>query len=138
MAPVIVRLSGLLEAAVHLQKPYDAVIVTKLDVPLDITETGVGVSVNVHVYAEAWSMVKTEVATELPIVMVGVIGPPVFGSTVYFTVPVPVPEAPDVTFTCEVLLEVAVHAQLLGVGVTVIDPMPPPTGAITGEVLSVK
>jgi hypothetical protein len=75
---VIVRLSGLLEVAVHLQKPYDAVIFAKFDVPFDVTDTGVGETVNVHVYAEAWLIVRTEVAAALPIVIVGAIGPPLF------------------------------------------------------------
>jgi hypothetical protein len=53
-------------------------------------------------------------------------------------VPFPVPEAPDVTLTCDALFETAVHAQVLGVGVTVTVPLIPFAGAIAELVLKVK
>jgi len=82
--------------------------------------------------------VKTEVAVELPTLIVGVIGPVVLGATVKFTVPLPVPEAPDVMEIWELLLGVAVHEQVLGVGVTVKEPVVPEAEAVIELAPSVK
>jgi hypothetical protein len=62
------------------------------------------------------------------IVRVAVRAAPVFGPTANWTVPFPVPEAPDMTVR-KVALLVAVHAHVLGV-VTEIDAEPPDAGNV--------
>jgi len=52
--------AGSFETAVHLQKLNDALTRKKFDVPLDGTETGVGVRAKVQVKSEAWVSVKME------------------------------------------------------------------------------
>jgi hypothetical protein len=57
-------------------------------------------------------------------VIVPVRAPPEFAATLNSTAPLPLPLAPDVTVTQEVLL-VAVHAQLLVVETATVLPAPP-------------
>ena len=67
-------------------------------------------------------------------VIVGVCGPVLFVLTVYVTVPLPVPDAPEVTDARDASLDVAVHTQLAPEAVTSNVPLPPaaPQSAVFG------
>src|SRR6201986_2990743 len=106
----------------------DAFTSKKFEVPSAATLTVLGESVKVQAYGDGWLMENTALAPfGSDTVIVGDCGPSVFAGTEYCTVPLPVPEAPDVMEASDVSLDFAVHAQVEDEAVTAKEPVPPPT-----------
>jgi hypothetical protein len=83
-------------------------------------------------------IVKTAFAAEFPTVIAAVCAPAVFAPTEKFTVPSPVPVAPELIVTSDGGLGVAVQAQLGSFAVTLNVPVLGVVGKVSADALSVK
>jgi len=118
--PAVTSIHDALLAAVQAQLPSEAVTVTLPDAAADPTESAFDERVYVQIGAVPLCVI---VNVSPAMVMVPVLLPAsVLASTLYETVPVPVPASPAVTVIQESLLT-AVQEQALSEGVTMIFPI---------------
>ena len=129
-APEVMAIqSGAFDAAVHVQ--FAALAVTLIDPPPpDIgTVCPFGAMLKLHAGGGGGGGGGGGAACESvnvwpPMVMVPLRAPPVFAAALKPTLPLPLPDAPEVTVIQSGALDVAVHAHAASV-VTATDPVPP-------------
>ena len=122
-APMVTVSQGTLAAAVHAHDAADAVTVVDPVPPVSDTDCAVGAIVKVHGggAAAAWVTVNVLPAATIVADRVDVV---VLAATVKPTVPLPVPDSPDVRVIHTALVD-AVHAHVPAEAVTAIEPDAP-------------
>ena len=140
-APLVMVSHGALETAVQAHDGAEAVTVVDPVPPVSDTDCAVGAIVNVHGgggggAAAVWVTVNVFPAATIVADRIDV---DVLGATANATVPLPVPDSPDVRLIHATLVD-AVHAQEPPEAVTAIDPDAPasPTFCEAGEIENVQ
>jgi hypothetical protein len=140
-APLVIVSQGALAAAVQAHDAAEVVTVVDPVPPVSGTDCAFGATVNVHGgggggVAAAWLTVNVFPAATIVADRVEVA---VLAATVKATVPLPVPESPDVRLIHAALVD-AVHTHVPAEAVTAIDPDAPasPTFCEVGEIENVQ